>query len=238
MKGCQPVCKHLKILVLMVLVVALGAGWADSARAGGWFKAAAGVSGMAMDDINNGDFRFYDYTADGFDFPTLNSGFSFSLHLGHDLSPVFDLGFSWERQSAGVEGTDQDVTAKLDLDSNFFMSHLYWTPLKKGSWEFGAAVGLGLVFPAGHVKVTGTDNVNYGEDDITGSSGLAVELMGLIDFALSDRSIIEVTIGWRDATIKDVKVGSRPVTNEDGSALALDYTGYTLKAGYKYLFGG
>ena len=37
--------------------------------------------------------------------------------------------------------------------------------------------------------------------------------------------------------IKDIKVDNAPVYNEDGSQLALDYTGYIVKVGYKYTFG-
>lgn len=238
MKGCKLDCANLKILVLTAWVVLVGAGGVDQARAGGWFKVAAGVSGMAMDDINNEDFRFYDYTADGFNFPDLKSGFSLSFHMGYDMSEIFSLGFSWDNQYARVSGTDQDVTGDLDLDANFFMAHLYWRPLHSGKWDFGAAGGLGLVFPDGKVRVTGPDNVNYGEGETSGSSGFPVELMALVDYSLSEKSVIEVTLGWRFATVKDFKVGDTPVLKEDGTNMELDYTGYIFKAGYKIKFGG
>jgi len=94
MKGFQPDCVCLKIPAMIVMVLLLLTGGAVQALAGGWFKAAAGMSGMAMDDINNADFRFYDNTPDGYDFPDLDSGFSLSFHLGYDLSRDFSLGFS------------------------------------------------------------------------------------------------------------------------------------------------
>jgi hypothetical protein len=237
MKGFQPDCVYLKILVLTAMVVLLVTGDAGQARAGGWFKAAAGVSGMAMDDVNKEDFRFYDYSAEGFNLPNLDAGFSLSFHLGYDLSEKFSLGFSWDRQYARVSGTDQDVTGHLNLDANFFMAHVYWRPLHTGRWDFGAAGGLGLVFPDGKVKVTGPNNVNYGEGETSGSSGLPLELMALVDFALSKKSVIEVTLGWRMATIKDFKYENAPVLKEDGTNMELDYTGYIIKAGYKILFG-
>jgi hypothetical protein len=235
MKGCQPPRVHLKILVVTVLAVCLMAG---PATASGWFKAAAGVSGMAMDDINNEDFRFYDYTADGFNFPTLDSGFSLSFHLGYDLNDKFSLGFSWDRQYARLKGTDQDVTGRINLDANFFMVHGYWRPLHTGRWDFGAAAGLGFAFPDGKAEVTGPNDVNYGEGETSGKSGFPLELMALVDFALSENSFIEATLGWRVATIKEFKIEGRPVLKEDGTNLELDYTGYILKAGYKILFGG
>ena len=61
--------------------------------------------------------------------------------------------------------------------------------------------------------------------------------MGLVDFSLSEASTIEMTLGWRDAVIKEIKIDNAPVYNEDGSQLALDYTGYVFKVGYKYQFG-
>ena len=130
-----------------------------------------------------------------------------------------------------------DVTAKLKLDANFFMTHLYWSPLHKGAWSFGAAAGLGFVFPNGDVKVTDDNNVSYGEGDITGSSGFAFEVMVLADWAFGGSSALELTAGWRVATLDEVKLQSAPVLKEDGSNLELDYTGYIIKVGYKYVFG-
>lgn len=233
----QPVARYSRLMSAGLFLFFLLAGGANPALAGGWFKVAGGISGMAMDDVNNGDFRFYDFTAEGFNFPTLDSGFCFSLQAGFDLSPDFSLGFSWDRQHAHTEGTDVDVTADLNLDANFFMTDLYWWPLHKGAWSFGAAAGMGLVFPDGDIKVTDDNNVSYGEGDITGSSSLAFEVMALADWAFGGSSAIELTAGWRVATLDEIKLRSAPVVKEDGSNLELDYTGYIIKVGYKYVFG-
>ena len=240
MKGFKPIPANPKISVLIVLGLSMLIGTAAPAVAGSWFKVAGGYSGMAMDDINNGDFSFYDYPDDtpgGFDFPTLDGGFSLSFHLGYDLSPKFSLGFSWDKQYARLEGTDEDITANLDLDANFFMVHGYWRPLRSEKWDFGGAAGLGFAFPSGNVKVTGQDNVNYGQGDTSGNAAFALEIMALMDYYLSQTSALEVTLGYRSAVINDLKVDNTPVYNEDGSLLALDYTGYIFKLGYKYIFG-
>lgn len=223
--------------VLALTVLALLACSADQVRAGSWFKVAAGFSGMAMDDINNADFRFYEPSEGGYDFPPLNSGFSLSFHLGYDLSPAFALGFSWDRQYARVKGTDVDVTADLDLDANFFMTHGYWTPLRTGKWKIGAAAGLGLVFTDGKVKTTGSNNVSYGEGETSGSSSLALEGLALVNYAFKESTSLEVTFGWRSAVIDEFEYASAPAVKEDGSNLELDYTGYILKAGVKFIFG-
>lgn len=237
MKRPQPHGAYLKIPAILALTFLLVAGGAGSAWAGSWVKVAVGMSGMGMDDINNQNFSFYEFTPDGFDLPDLKSGFSLSFHLGYDLSRDFSLGFSWDHQYARVSGTDEDVTGHLNVDANFFMGHLYWRPLRTEKWEFGAAAGLGLVLPSGQVRVTGSNNVNYGQDDLTGSSSLALEFMALVDFSLSNRSAIEVTAGWRDATIKEFRVAGATVLKEDGTNMELDYTGFIVKAGFKYMFG-
>jgi hypothetical protein len=230
--------RNLKPTVLLATVGILLIGVPGQALADGWFKVAAGMSGMAMDDINNGDFRFYDYTADGFNLSTLDSGFSFSLHGGVGFSSNMALGLSWERQHAHTEGTDVDVTAKLKLDADFFMLHYYWIPLQAGSWEFGAAAGLGLIFPTGTLDITGDNNVNYGEGKISGSSDMAYEIMLLADWKFGGSTSLELTAGYRVGVLDDVKLDSAPVVKEDGTPLELDYTGYTLKAGFKFMFGG
>lgn len=237
MNNIKPFDRFNRVLAIAMAVGIILTCSVDQAGAGTWFKAAAGVSGMAMDDINNADFRFYDYTINGFDFPDLDSGFSLSFHLGYDLSPEFSLGFSWDRQYARVEGTDQDVTADLNLDANFFMTHLYWTPLNAGRWDFGGAVGLGLVFTDGKVKITGENNVNYGEGETSGSSSLALEVMALVNYAFKESTSLDVTVGWRDAVIDEFQYAGAPALKEDGTNLALDYTGYIIKAGVKFMFG-
>ena len=227
-----------RIPVITAVVLVILASGSTPAVAGSWFKAAGGVSGMAMGDINDGDFRFYDQSVNGYNFPDLDSGFSLSFHLGYDLSPALSLGFSWDTQYASVKGTDVDITADLNLRANFFMTHLYWTPLRAGRWAIGGAGGLGLAFPVGDVKITGEDNVNWGQGEISGSSGLALEAMGLVEFAVGGSTSIELIVGWRDATIDDFKVENRPALKEDGTPIALDYTGYIVKAGVKFMFGG
>lgn len=226
------------IMATTAILVLMALGGAGPAWAGSWVKAAGGVSGMAMDDINNADFRFYDNTINGYDFPDLDSGFSLSFHVGYDMSTDFSLGFSWDNQYARVKGTDDDVTADLNLDANFFMTHLYWRGIETGSWEFGAAGGVGLVFSDGKVKLTGDNNVNYGEGETSSSSSWAFELMGLVDYRLGRSTILETTIGWRVAVIDEFKYAGAPALKEDGTNLELDYTGYIVKVGIKYYLGG
>ena len=49
-------------------------------------------------------------------------------------------------------------------------------------------------------------------------------------------TVIEATVGWRYAVIDEFKYASAPALKEDGTNLELDYTGYIVKVGAKFLF--
>jgi len=208
------------------------------AIAGGtWGRFAMGVSGLAMDDINNNTYSFYDFTLDGYNLPDINNGFAMSFSLGYDLSPTVGLGFEWERQYAGTKGTDVDVTADLDLDANLFLGRLYWRPIRGRSWKVGATVATGPIFSDGKVDVYRGSSVSYGESELSGSS-FSFEGTALVDYRLTPAVMIQLTAGWRLAKIDEFKHNKAPVYNEDGSRTSLDYTGYVVKLGVVYYFGG
>ncbi len=209
---------------------------AGPAHAGGmWFKIAGGLSDMAMGDINDGTFRFYDTSPDGYNLPDVKPGFSLSFHLGNQISEKWAFGFSWDIQHAHVSGTDVDVTAELKLDANVFMGHFYWTPMQKKKFSLGAGAGLGFIAGNGVVKEE-RGTVNYGSGETSGTD-LAAEVMGTAEYALSGNKGLQLTAGWRLAEISKVKFEGSTAVKEDGSNLALDYTGITLKLGLIWRFG-
>jgi hypothetical protein len=166
----------------------------------------------------------------------LNGGFALSFHLGYDLSPQFALGFSWDRQYARTTGTDVDVEAKVNLDANLFMGHGYWTPVRGDGWSLGGVLGFGPIFAAGKIKEE-KQNVSFGEADIRGN-GWAFEALAKGDWRVATRSLLELTAGWRQAEVPEIEASKRPVFKEDGTRLALDYSGFVVKLGWKYEFGG
>ena len=207
------------------------------ARAGNvWFEVSGAWNGLAMDDINDGTFRFHDTSIDGYDFPDIDGGFGLGFHLGSDIAPGLGFGFSWERQHAHVEGTDVDVTAKLKLDADVFMGHVYWRPLRGGKFSGGLAGGLGFLAANGVVDIT-DGGASYGNLDTSGSD-LAGEAMFVAEYALAANKGLRLTAGWLLAKVARVDVGGRRATNEDGSDLALDYSGSTLRLGMIWRFRG
>ncbi len=233
LNGCPPCRRHVLSLCLsLVLILAATPVLADQM----WFKVAGGVSSLAMEDINNGTYRFYDTSVHGYNFPNLDSGFSLSFHLGNDISEKWAFGFSWDIQHAHVKGTDVDVTANMKLDANLFMGHLYWTAVQGKKFRAGAAGGAGFIAGSGTVDVE-RGTTNYGEGKTTGSS-LAAEFMGTAEYALAGNKGLQLTVGWRLAEIDKVKFEGATAVKEDGSNLTLDYSGYTLKLGVIWRFGG
>lgn len=225
-----PIC----LVLCLVVAATMSAG---TALAGDmWFKVAGGVSGMAMDDINNGTFSFYDTSINGYNFPDLDSGFSLSFHMGSDINDKFSMGFSWDIQHGHVDGTDVDVTANMKLDANFFMGHLYWTPMRGQTFSLGAAAGLGFVSADGTVKIE-QGSVFFGEGDVSGTK-LAYEIMGTAEYALTDSKGLQLTAGWRQANISEIDFAGSKQLKEDGSNFELDYSGYTLKLGIIWRFNG
>jgi len=220
-------------VLILVFVSVMTAGPATAGNV--WFKIAGGISGLAMDDVNDGDFRFYDDTETGYNLPELTNGFSLSFHMGSKINRNWAMGFSWDIQHAHTSGTDVDVDADLKLDANVFMGHFYWTPLQGQKFSAGAAAGVGFIAADGTVNVD-RGSTNYGEGDTSGTD-LAYEVMGVFEYALSDNKGLQLTAGWRDASVSKVQILGRTATNEDGSNLELDYSGYTLKLGIIWRFG-
>jgi hypothetical protein len=217
-------------MTIILMLLAAGPALAE----GSWFKIAGGWSGMAMDDVNNGDFAFYE-TTDGFDFPDLKSGFSLSFHAGFDVNRRFGLGFSWDHQYAKVNGNDQDIEGHLNLGANLFMGHGYWTPVRNEKIALGAAGGLGPILAHGETRVQ-QGSIDYGQSRIRGSDW-AFEVMGVFDYRIKPGTVLQLTAGWRWAVIDDVKLDTAPVYKDNGERLELDYTGYIVKLGVKWQLG-
>lgn len=221
-----------RTLVVLTSLLTLLAG---QAMAGGtWFKGELGYNGLAMDDVNESEFYFFEYT-EGFDMEDVSGGIMMGLHLGYDLDPKWGIGFSWDRQWAGTKGFDQDVEAQLDLDANFWMARVYWTPVRTDRFALGLAAGLGPFFADGHVKVV-QGSVNFGQDNTSGSDW-ATDAVITVDYRLGKLTALQLSLGYRWAKMDEFKLASAPVTKEDGSNMTLDYTGYTVKLGWKAWFG-
>lgn len=221
----------MRILLLTCAVLALAAG---PSAADSWVRVAGGFSQMAMDDIDGATFNFYDEPGEDATFGDVKAGWVFDLGLGYDLSETWGLGLHWDHQRGSTSATDQGVDGELNLAANLFIARGYWRPLRKPTWNLGLMAGFGPIFSSGEAKIS-RGSTNYGEDKIEGN-GWSLDLAAHLDWVLTDHAQLQVQGGWRSANIDKFKVGGYDVQKEDGSNAALDYSGWQVKVGVRWLF--
>ncbi len=223
-------------VVMMTLVLVgsqVNSSVADDGQ-GSWVLVALGINGLAMDGINNTDFRWHE-ESDGFGLSDVNSGMSLSFGLGYDLSAAFSYGLIWEHQYASTSGTDQELKADVNLASDNFLGRMDYRFLRKDKWRLGVAGSLGYMVVGGEVNKT-TSGASYGESELTGNTW-AFEGMVIVDVVVGESSILQISGGWRDAFVKSFKNGSATVFKDNGDNMSLDYSGFTARVGLKYVFG-
>ncbi len=234
-KGLGIVASLLTISTILVLVLGVTTNAAAAEGEGSWFQVSLGYLGMAMDDINEADFRWHDDSPDGFNLGKMNSGMALSFGLGYDMSPSLGYGLFWEHQYASTSGTDGDLTADVNLAADTFSGRLNYNFVTQKSWRLGLAGSLGYLVVGGDVNKT-TSGASFGETDLAGNTW-ALEGMAVLEFVVGESSTLQVTAGWRDAKVTSFRSGSATVVKDDGQDMSLDYTGFTARVGWKYRFG-
>ncbi len=229
----------MRIIGLFILTLVLTLGQASTTLAvnaeGSWFQVSFGVNGMAMDDINQADFRWHEDSPDGFNLDKVNSGLALSLGVGYDLSPLLNYGLFWEHQYASTKGTDMEIEADVNLAADIFTGRMGLNFIRQEKWRLGVVGSLGFLVAGGDVNQT-TSGASYGQKDLSGNC-MVFEGMANLDIQVSESSILELTGGWRLADVESFKYGSAPALKADGSDMSLDYSGFTARVGLKYRFG-
>ncbi len=222
-----------------MLTLVLFWGMASAALAdedvGTWVQVALGVNGMAMDDINNSDFRWHEDSPDGFDLADISSGMALSFGIGYDMSPLVTYGVFWEHQYASTKGMDGEMEADVNLAADIFTGRLGLNFLRKEKWRLGVGGAMGFLVAGGDVNKT-TAGASYGQSDISGNCML-FEGMANLDVEVGESTILQVTGGWRIAEVETFKIAGAPALDPDGQEMSLDYTGFTARVGLKYRFG-
>lgn len=225
----------LKVPMILLLIISLSglAHAGDDQRS--WVLVSLGVNGLAMDDINNTDFRWHEDSPDGFGLGEVTAGMALSFGIGYDLSPAISYGLIWEHQYATTKGTDQDLTADVNLAADNFLGRMEYRFLRKEKWRLGLAGSLGYMVVGGEINKT-TSGASYGDSDLSGNTW-AFEGMAIVDIVVGKSSTLQISGGWREAKVKSFKNASAPVLKDDGSDMSLDYSGFTARVGLKYSFG-
>lgn len=202
---------------------------------GSWVQVSLGLNGMAMDDINETDFRWHEDSPDGFNLGEVNSGTALSFGVGYDMSPLVGYGLFWEHQYASTDGMDQEMKADVNLAADIFTGRLNLNFLRRSHWRLGVAGSLGFLVVGGSVDKT-TDGASYGKTDLSGNCW-ALEGMANLEIVVGESTIVQVTTGWRQADVSSFKNASATVSTPDGGDMSMDYSGLTLRVGMKYRFG-
>lgn len=219
--------------LLLLLTMATGASAATGT--GPWVSAGLGYNGLAMDDINSADVRWYEESPEGFNLPDINSDFALSFGLGYDMSPVVGYGFYWEHQYAGAKGTDVDVDGHLNLGADLFIGRVTARFIRKESFLLGVAGGIGFVSTSGKIDAS-RSGTNYGEQKITGSTfSLDGALIG--EVVLGEKTLLDISVGYRYAKVDEFKVAGAPAYDADGDRMSIDYSGFMTRVGVKFRFG-
>jgi hypothetical protein len=224
------------ITLTLILVLAVGSSSFAEESQGSWVQVNLGVNGMAMNDINETDFRWHEDSPDGFNLDDVNSGMALSFGIGYDLSPLVSYGAFWEHQYASTSGMDQDMKAEVNLAADIFSGRLNLNFIRKEKWRFGVGGSMGFLVAGGDVNKT-TAGASYGQSDLSGDCW-AFEGMANLDIVAGESTVVQITGGWRLAEVSSFKNGKVPVLTPDGEDMSLDYTGFTARVGLKYRLGG
>lgn len=218
--------------VLLIVLVSLAAA---PAAAQSWFRIGGGLADMAMEDVNDSDYSFYEESISGYDFPDVGTGFLLDLAFGYDVGPELGVGFHWDRQWAQVSGNDGGVDGTLNLNANAFVGRVQWRPLRGQKWRLGAVLGTGPLFCDGSTRIS-RDTVDYGEGKLTGMAWSFDAAVGY-DRRIREHTLLQLWAGWRWANLDEVKHDDAPVLKDDGSNMTLDYTGWVMRLGLVFEFG-
>lgn len=217
---------------LLVLLSSLAA---SPAAAQSWFRIGGGLADMAMEDVNDADYSFYEESISGYNFPDVGTGFLLDLAFGYDVNPELGVGFHWDRQWAQVSGTDDGVDGTLNLNANAFIGRVQWRPLQGEKWRLGLVLGTGPLFCDGSTRIN-RDTVDYGEGKLSGMTWSFDAAVGY-DRRIREHTVLQLWAGWRWANLDEVEHDDAPVLKDDGSNMTLDYTGWVARLGLAFEFG-
>ncbi len=227
--------KNLLVLLLVLLALPTASAAIAAEGVGSWVQVSLGVNGMAMDDINEADFRWHEESPDGFNLNEINSGMALSFGVGYDMSPAIGYGFFWEHQYASSNGMDQEMEADVNLAADIFSGRVNFNFIRKEKWRLGVAGSMGFLVAGGDVNKT-TAGASYGSSDLSGNC-MTFEGMANLEIITGGGSIVQINGGWRQAEVTSFKNGSAPVQKPDGENMSLDYSGFTARVGLKFRFG-
>lgn len=227
--------KNIWATLMLVFVLTLGTDSFAGDEGGSWVQVSLGINGLAMDDINETDFRWHEDSPDGFNLNEINSGMALLFGVGYDSSSLLGYGMFWEHQYASSSGVDQEMEADVNLAADIFTGRLSLNFIRKEKWRLGVAGSMGFLVAGGDVNKT-TAGASYGKSELSGDC-MVFEGMAKLEIVTGGGSVVQITGGWRQAEVTSFKNDNKPVKMADGEDMSLDYSGFTARAGLKFWFG-
>ena len=210
--------KHIRLCLLIVL---LGCSNGTIAEPGWFVKPYGGYSGLSD---TSGDF-------DGVQSVDveLSGGFLAGLGIGYMYNEHWIAELAWEYRSNDSETRFADGTFFDDGNyaSNIFYLNGYYRFDARGKWQ--PYVGAGI----GWVQEIDIDLEGLGpEQSYSGDGDLALQLMGGLNYEVTDRWLINGELKYSRISDVDLEAESGAV----GSINGLDYDPWTLSVGVIYRF--
>jgi hypothetical protein len=221
--------RSLLSIVLLALAFPVTPAFAADSKPVIWIAPAAGYGTYSMSDVNDDIDALNAYT--GLAMDDVSGGLAYGLQAGVNVTPVVSLFAGYERIAASTEVGDYSGSLEYDLPANAFFAAAAYSFPTQSNFHLGLAGLAGMVSAAGDVKISIT-GVGAASGDVTGS-GLMFEGRAFGDLYAMPRLILTPSIGYRIAKISEFEVADQTVFNADGSKMALDYSGLTLRIALK-----
>jgi hypothetical protein len=195
-----------------------------------WLAAGLGGSTYSMDDVNEDVGGINTLLAgSGLKMDEITKGLTFGASGGVDLGNGFGLGIGYDRLTASTDVGDFSGGIEYHMPANLFRALGRYSFANTGKSRGFLEAALGRVTSAGEVRLT-VAGVGSQVGKLEGS-GLAFEAGGGGEIWAGPQVAIVGGVGYRHASVRDVKLDGSPVYNASGDGYSIDYSGVFLRAG-------
>jgi len=190
-----------------------------------WLSGSFGGSTLAMKDINDGiDLMNRELAGSGLGLQKIHRGYDLGAALGLDLGEHFAVGVGYERPLAQSMTEDRAGSILMDVPGEIVRGFARVTFGHLRDWRFFGEASGGSVRTAATVTILTVGDPNTVRTSFEGRSGM-FELAGGLSTKTNSHVAISVSLGWRLAKVKDVKIAQKRVVNASGGPFSVDYSG-------------
>ncbi len=202
-----------------------------------WLALYGVGSTYAMGDLNSEIDAFNTANAGtGVAFPHVDNGMSLGGAVGFETASRWNIGFGMDRLEAHTKAGDANSTLEYRLGSNAWRAFTEYAFAPVGQSGIFVGGSAGFLQEKGHVIYSqpGVEPLKLG----TSGHAPLFEAYAGGNWWISSRFAVTATAGYRYARIKEFKVddgtpGGSTFLKSNGEAMALDFTGPTVRIGLK-----